>query len=254
MRGLVLAFLIFVSAPAFAGPLSQALAKQMADNPTAYLEQVTALIAGYGDGKTIGAVGLGNVVALARSQARALALARLQGADLDGDGAVSGAEIAVAKAAGSATARGRFAVNFVRADQNEDGALTAAELQGFATAAGYAAFDDTKVSELRAVLQFDANADGQVSRDEVQVGLSKLAQVASTAPGTTPGKKIQQQLDVQRHNGKSDGIGHGGQPVGCNQGAHLGAVGGEQDQRHNGKTQLQTECDLGQDQQFPRPM
>lgn len=250
MRGLALVFLLSLTAPALAGPVSQALAKTMTANPTAYLEQMTALIAGYGDGKTIDVVGLDHAVALARASARAIALGRLQGADLNGDGAVSGTEIGVAKAAGSATARGRFAVNFVRADLDGDGLVAAAELQAYAAAAGYAAFDDAKVSELRAVLQFDGNGDGRVSRDEVQAGLAILGQAASTAAA----KKIQQQLDVQRHDGKRNPIGQNGQPVRCNQRAHLAPVGGEQDQGHHGKAELQAECDLGQDQQFARPL
>ena len=249
MRSLALLCALALPVPGLAGTLTQALSKAMIANPTVYLEEVTALIAGFGDGVSIDQTGLDHAVALQRAAARAVALNRLQGADLDADGSVSMAEIAVVSAAASASGRGRLAVSVMRADADGDGAVTAVELQGHAMAAGYAAFDDAKVADLRAVLKFDRNADGRVNRDEVKAGLATLAQASAAKP-----KKIPNQLDVQRRDGQRNGNRQAGEPVRCDKSAHLGAVGGEHNQGNHGKAELQAQCDLGQDQQFARPL
>ena len=69
-------------------------------------------------------MGLENVVAQARAEVRAMAFRRLQGADLNGDGAISGPEVQVTAAAASAVSRGRMIVHFGHADADGDGAVS----------------------------------------------------------------------------------------------------------------------------------
>ncbi|MBC7736127.1 MAG: hypothetical protein H7245_02630, partial [Candidatus Saccharibacteria bacterium] len=70
--------------------LPQSVVVQVERNPDKYLDDLAVMIAGYGTDGAIDAEGLRNVVMIARAAARAAALNRLQGADLDGDGAIAG--------------------------------------------------------------------------------------------------------------------------------------------------------------------
>ena len=181
MRWIFGVFLGLLAAPADAGAVPDAVAKRIVADPAAYLEGVAVLIAGYGAAGAIDRAGLDNVVALARASARAVALRRLQGADLNGDGAVTAVEIGVTKAASAAVTRGRLAVYFAKADGDGDGAVSAAELQAYAGAAALAAYDEARASQLRAVLGFDGNGDGRVTLDEVKAGVAALGQPPSPA-------------------------------------------------------------------------
>ncbi|MEO8241135.1 MAG: EF-hand domain-containing protein [bacterium] len=154
--------------------LPDALSKRIKRDPAAYLDEVAALIAGHGAAGAIDADGLDDVVLLARASARARALARVLTADLDGDGAVTAAEVAVVSAAAAAEDRGKLAVLFVRADSDGDGVISGTEAAAFAGAAGMAAYGDVKAGQLRAVMAFDRNGDGRVTLDEVRAGLTEL--------------------------------------------------------------------------------
>ena len=181
MRWIFGIFLSVLAVPASAGAVPEALAKRILLDPAGYVDSVAVLIAGYGAAGAIDRAGLDNVLALGRASARAVALRRLQGADLDGDGAVAAVEIGVTEAASAAVTRGRLAVYFAKADGDGDGAVSAAELQAYAGAAALAAFDEARASQLRAVLGFDGNGDGRVTLDEVKAGVAALGQPPNPA-------------------------------------------------------------------------
>ena len=162
----------------------EALAKRIGADPAGYLEDVAELIAGYGAGGAIGREELETVVLLARATARASALRRLQGADLDGDGAVTSGELGLVAAASSAAQRGRLAGYFVLADGDDDGTVSAPELSGYAGAAGLAAYDEGKAARLRAVMAFDADGDGRVTLAEAGAGVAALAAAAPSPAGS----------------------------------------------------------------------
>ncbi len=217
---------------ATAGDLPQAVAAQIERNPGKYLEDLAVLIAGYGRDGEIDRNALQTVVALARADARAVALRRLQGADLDGDGAIGGAEMRATAAALAATARGRLTVNFAKADPDGDDQVTAAELMDYANAAALTAFSEDKAAALYAILGFDSDGDGRVTVPEVERALNALA----SAEGR--GREIHNQLQVQGHDDHSDQDGKRDQPARGGEGAHLRAVGGEHDQRNDREAEL----------------
>jgi hypothetical protein len=157
--------------------LPQAVAAQVARDPDKYLEDLAVLIAGFGQDGAIDAAGLQNMVAMARADARAVAFRRLQGADLDGDGAIGGEEMRVKAAALAAAARGRLIVNFGKADRDGDDQVTVAELQSYANQAAQQAFGADKAAGVMAVLALDRDGDGRITLAEAEAALATLAPV-----------------------------------------------------------------------------
>ena len=217
MRWLLVVLLLWPLG-AFGQDLPADLAKRVKSNPVKLLADVTELIAAYGHNGRIDRAAMDDMVALARAGARATALRRLQGADLNADGAIGGAELAVASAAASATVRGRLAVNFAAADRDGDGAVAAAELAAYAGAEALDAYDEARVSQLHALLAFDGNGDGAITLAEVS---ARLAQVASAAGQT---REIENQFQIKRQDDQGDQPGQQGQPQGRDQFTHLAAI------------------------------
>lgn len=175
MRWILAVLMVWLGAAAMAAvTLPEALSKRIKGDPPAYMEEVAALIAGYGADGAIDAAGLDHVVMMARASGRARAVARIGSADLDGDGAVTAAEMAVLSAAAAAEDRGKLAVLFARADASGDGVISAVEVAAYAGAAGLSAYSEAKASQLRAVMAFDLNGDGKVTLEEVKAGLVEL--------------------------------------------------------------------------------
>ena len=211
---------------AVAGPL----AKEASTDPEGYVDDVAVLIQGYGVAGAIDAAGLYNVVAMARADVRAMAQRRLIGADLDGDGAVSGAEVRLTAAAASATTRGRMLVYFAKADSDGDDLVTAAELQAYAAAVALKSFSDAKAQAVYAVIGFDGDGDGLVTVDEVR------RQVMAVASARRDPREIDNEFEGD--DPRSDPPGRQDQPPWGNQGSHLAGAGGEPDQRHHGEAAL----------------
>ena len=158
-----------------------ALAKYIAQAPDAYLDDMQIVIAGHGTDGAIDLAGLQSIVAMARADARALGFRRLQGADLDGDGAISGDEMRAKAAASSAAARGRLMLYFGKADGNSDGRIAVAELQAYANGVAVQAFSETRANGLYAVMAFDKNGDGRVSVPEVKEGIARTLSNSATS-------------------------------------------------------------------------
>lgn len=149
-------------------------------------EDVAAVILGYGTGGGINLAALQNVVAMERADARARAMRRLQGADLNGDGAIAGDEMRIKAAASTAAARGRMILYFAKADQDGNDQVSAAELQSYANSVAVQTFGDDKAAKVLALMEFDQNGDGQVTLAEARaiIGLASSPQI--------PGKVDQQ--------------------------------------------------------------
>ena len=211
---------------AVAGPL----AKDVSTDPEGYVDDVAVLIEGYGIAGAIDAAGLYNVVAMARADVRAMAQRRLTGADLDGDGAVSGAEVRLTAAAASGAARGRMLVYFAKADSDGDDLVTAAELQAYAAAVALKSFSDAKAQAVFAVIGFDSDDNGMVTVDEVR------RQVMEVASARRDPREIENEFEGDDH--RSDPHGRQDQPPWGNRDAHLAGVGGEPDKRHHGEAAL----------------
>ncbi len=65
-------------------------------------------------------------------------------------------------------------------------------------------------------------------------------------PILPPKREIDHELRVERHDDQGDKPGGGGHPAGSHELSHLGAAGGEPDQRNDREGQLQTQHDLAQ--------
>ncbi len=221
MLWILLAMLFALPFQAFATALPPAVAKAVASNADKYVDGVSVLVDGFGTAGAIDRQGLQNAVALARAEARAVALRRLQGADLDGDGAIAAPELQVAAAAAAAMARGRLMLYFRQADTDGDGLVSAMELQGYAEGEALKAYGEDKAQALFAVLGFDGNGDGRVTVAEVRVAISALASEQGDS------RKIQNEFKVQNRNQNGDRPGDQNQPFGRDQSAHLLPVSGE---------------------------
>lgn len=231
MQWILAVMLGIVPMMVLAEAVPQALAAQVARNPDKYLDDLAVLIAGYGQNGAIDAAGLQNMVAMARADARAVAFRRLQGADLDGDGAIGGEEMRIKAAALAASARGRLIVNFGKADLDGDDQVTVAELQGYGNAAAEQAFGADKVAGVMAVLALDGDGDGRVTLAEARAALA----LASTKGGQ---REIHNQFQVEGDYDHGDQNGQGDQPVRGGKGAHLGTVGGEHHKGDDSKAEL----------------
>lgn len=183
-----------------------------------YIDDISVLIDGFGAEGAIDRAGLENVVAMARAEGRALAFRRLQGADLNGDGAIAFSEMQVTAAAASAVSRGRLILYFGKADQDGDSQVTAPELQSYANSVALETFSAQKAQAMFAILTFDGDADGRVTKAEVAAGVGALA----LASGQT--REIQNQLQIQRDDDGSDHDSQPDQPERGHQIAHFSVI------------------------------
>ncbi len=174
MRAVLIWIFMVLAGSAGAQGLSDAVLKQVQADPAPFLTLAADLIHGFGGEKGIDRAGVDRFVALERAAARASALRRLAVADLDFDGAVTAAELAVLAAATSAKARGRLWALLEKADGNGDRVVSAAEAAGFGRAEAMRAFSPGDEAVARAVLTFDSDADGWVSLDEVRAAVAAL--------------------------------------------------------------------------------
>lgn len=192
MKWITLLLLMLVPRMVPAQALPDGLAAQVQRDPTGYLEDVAVLIAGYGRNGAIDALGLQNVVAMERADARAMALRRLQGADLNGDGAIGGDEMRIKAAALASAARGRLIVYFGKADLDRDSTVSADELQTYANLVALQDFSDEKAAKIYAVMGFDQNGDAWVSVAEVRAALA----LTGSGPQKLAPQKIEDKFKI----------------------------------------------------------
>jgi hypothetical protein len=153
---------------ALPGDLPEKMLKRMREAPEAFVADAADLILGYGQGGAITPEGIAEAITVERAAARAQAYRRLMEADLDGDGAASGDEMAVLIRAEGAEGRGRLALGYAAADGDGNGALDPGEMQVEAQAAGDKAVSAAKEAALMALMGLDMNGDGGLTLAEVQ--------------------------------------------------------------------------------------
>ncbi|HEX9859463.1 MAG TPA: hypothetical protein VGA75_13975 [Paracoccaceae bacterium] len=141
--------------------------KKLRDAPERFITEAAGLILGHGGARGIDAAGIERFIALERAGHRAREMRRLLLADLDNDGAVTGAEVAVLAAAVSAGERGRLQMGHRAADADRDGAISMAELRAHAQARALEQLSDADAELLRGFIGFDLDGDGFVSVEEV---------------------------------------------------------------------------------------
>ncbi len=152
-----------------------ALEKAMARDPDRFAARVTDLIAGFGGPDGLTASGIEDHIALERAGARASSLRRMLAMDLDADGGLDGAELAVTQRAVSAKARGRIERQFRAADLNGDGRVDAVEMAADARAAGLRALDEEEATLLRALLSLDRDGNSALSVPEIEAAAAPAA-------------------------------------------------------------------------------
>lgn len=173
--------LVLPGAAAAALDLPPALVKRIARDPAGWEEEALRLVAGFGTAQGLTVEGIDRAIAVDRAAARANALRDLLVADLDGDGAVTGAELAGYLPVLSARGRGGFALLVAQADGNGDGDLDAAEVAAAGRIAAEAALSPRRLEAMRSLLAFDADGDGTVSLAELHGGVAALAVVPADA-------------------------------------------------------------------------
>lgn len=173
--------LVLPGAAAAALDLPPALVKRIARDPAGWEEEALRLVAGFGTAQGLTVEGIDRAIAVDRAAARANALRDLLVADLDGDGAVTGAELAGYLPVLSARGRGGFALLVAQADGNGDGDLDAAEVAAAGRTAAEAALSPRRLEAMRSLLAFDADGDGTVSLAELHGGVAALAVVPADA-------------------------------------------------------------------------
>lgn len=174
MRWLQVTMLAGLLAAGAAWAEDDALAKAMSRNPERFEAQAIDLIAGFGGPEGLRAEEIEMHIALERAGARASAIRRFLAMDLDADGMVSRAELAVSQRAASAQGRGRMERQFASADADRSASVDVAEIAAFGAAAGLAALDEGEADLLRAYLQLDADGNGALVTDEVIAAMARL--------------------------------------------------------------------------------
>lgn len=133
------------------------------------------VIRGHGGPDGLDAGGIRNYVALTRAEARALAVTGFIRADLDNDGAVTEDEAQVYQDSLSARARARFGRQLELADLDGDLFLSGDEIAAAGVAAGLKVLDGEDEASLHGLLTLDSDGNGAVDLDELRDGLARAS-------------------------------------------------------------------------------
>lgn len=170
-----------VAGPQMAGlmqSLPDKVLKKLRGAPEAFLEDAAALIYGFGQNGGIDRAGIDGFVAIERARIRAATMARYLAADLNNDGDVAQAEIAVLASAAAAGKRGALRLGFDKADADKNGVLSPTELREFAQGQALQDLSDAEAEGLRGFLLFDLDGDGIVAMEEVATGVTAMLEEA----------------------------------------------------------------------------
>lgn len=178
MRFLLVLMLWLVPLGLMAQGLPPAAQKKITADPGKFMEDVQALVLGYGQDGAISGAALASYIALERAGVRASAQRALVAMDLDGDGTIAQEELRFAAAAASAPARARLWALFGKADANGDALVSPEEIATHAAAAALKGFSEARAQAVRALLAFDKDGDGLVTLDEVAAGMAALDEAA----------------------------------------------------------------------------
>lgn len=140
-------------------------------DPDRFLSRMTDLIAGFGGPQGLTAAGIEEHIVLERAAARASEVRRFLAMDLDADGTVNRAELAVSQRAASASARGRLERLFIAADADGDGQVSPAEIAAKGRDAGLRALGEDEAEALRGLTALDRDGNRALTPDEVAAAL-----------------------------------------------------------------------------------
>jgi len=176
-----------LTAEALRAALAPRLLAQAERNPAAFARKLDTLTKAYGRDGALGPDGIDRMGYVMRAKIRADEVARLMGADLDGDGQVTEPEKAELVATLSPGRLKRFIALWDTADADRSGGVTAAEATTAATAAADKAMGPERLAEWKTLMVMDANADGRVRGDEAVAALALLGPMEPAAAGPASG-------------------------------------------------------------------
>ena len=145
-----------------------ALAKRMQRDMGDVADDAMTLILGYGRDGAIDREGIATWLDVERAVARAVVMRRFIEADLDADGTVAAAEIAVIMGAAEAGIRGRIMQGHKAADADGDGAVTTVEAAAQAAAFAQEEVSEADAARAMALMGLDLNGDGRLTLAEVE--------------------------------------------------------------------------------------
>ncbi|MCU9847669.1 hypothetical protein OEZ60_06580 [Defluviimonas sp. WL0024] len=143
--------------------------------PAAYAEDAADLILSFGEAGGIGPDGIDTAIRAERARVRAREMERFLVADLDNDGRMTAVEIEGLITRTYEGRRGKLKLAQERADRDGDRVISAAELKDHAEAVALDAMDDRDAAELMALMAFDLDHDGRVALGEVMAGVEAVA-------------------------------------------------------------------------------
>lgn len=176
-----------LTAEALRAALAPKLLAQAERNPAAFARKLDTLTKAYGKDGALGPDGIDRMGTVVRAKIRADEVARLLGADLDGDGQVTEPERAELVATLSPGRLKRFTALWDTADADRSGGVTAAEATTSATAAANKAMGPERLAEWKTLMVMDANADGRLTGDEAVAALALLGPMEPAATGAVSG-------------------------------------------------------------------
>lgn len=161
-----------------AAPLPLAAIEELKMSREVLLEEGTRLILGYGAGETITGAGLELAIAHERATRRAAAAERVMAADLNGDGAVSAAEMDLHGNTLSVRLRAQARRGFAAADRDLDGLASLPEIMAAAQDYALERFPERQADRLRSLMFCDADRDGVLTLAELRAAGDDLARRA----------------------------------------------------------------------------
>jgi hypothetical protein len=164
-----------VAMPVALAGVDGALAKRMQRDMGDVASDAMTLILGYGTGGGIDRAGIETWLAVERAVARAQVMRRIVEADLNADGTVAAAEIAVIAGAAEAGVRGRIMQNHALADTDGDGAVSAAEAMARAEAFAMERVNEADAARAIALMGLDMDGDGWLTLAEVDEAARLMA-------------------------------------------------------------------------------
>jgi hypothetical protein len=161
--------------PAALAGVDGALAKRMQRDMGDVAEDAMTLILGYGTGGGIDRAGIETWLSVERATARAQVMRRIIEADLNADGTVTAAEIAVIAGAAEARLRGRIMQNHALADADGDGAVSGPEAAARAQAFAMERVSEGDAARALALMGLDMDGDGRLTLAEVDEAVRLMA-------------------------------------------------------------------------------
>ena len=161
--------------PAALAGVDGGLAKRMQRDMGDVAGDAMTLIMGYGTGGGIDRAGIETWLAVERAAARAVVMRRMVEADLNADGTIAAAEIAVIAAAAEAGVRGRIMQNHALADADGDGAVSAPEAAARAEVFAMERVSEGDAARAMVLMGLDMDGDGRLTLAEVNEATRLMA-------------------------------------------------------------------------------